>query len=87
MKYIKANEIFPDKLLMEIQKYVQGEMVYIPRPGGNRKAWGENSGHRNYLHDRNCDIRSKFHEGLSIEQLMTLFCLSYDSVRKIVYSK
>lgn len=87
MKYKKANEIFPEKLLKEIQQYARGEMVYIPSPEGERKGWGESSGSRMYLKGRNSEIRSRFREGLSIEQLTSVFCLSYDSIKKIVYSK
>ncbi|MGH4125250.1 MAG: CD3324 family protein [Clostridium sp.] len=85
MKYIKANVIFPEELLKEIQKYVQGEMVYIPNSNGNRKEWGESSGNRAYLTGRNTEIREKFGEGSSIEKLCTTFCLSIDSIKKIVY--
>lgn len=31
MKYIKATTILPEELLVEIQKYVQGETIYIPK--------------------------------------------------------
>lgn len=86
MKYIKAESIFPEKLLSEMQKYVQGELVYIPNPEGVRKKWGENSGNRKYLSSRNSEIRKRFNEGLNIEQLSKEFCLSYDSIKKIVYS-
>ena len=87
MKYKKAEEIFPERLLKEIQKYAGGEMVYIPSPEGVRKAWGENSGSRAYLKTRNLEIKSRFHQGLSIDRLTAEFCLSYDSIKKIVYSK
>ena len=43
MKYINADIILPEELLKEVQKYVQGGMVYIPKPEGLRKKWGENS--------------------------------------------
>ena len=85
MKYIKANVVFPEELLKEIQKYVQGEMVYIPNLNGTRKEWGESSGNRAYLNDRNIEIREKFGEGLSIDHLSGTFCLSIDSIKKIVY--
>jgi Mor family transcriptional regulator len=86
MKYIKAEVVLPEKLLKEIQKYIQGELVYIPNPQGIRKKWGENSGNRMYLTDRNMEIRGKFKEGASIDQLTNMFCLSFDSIKKIVYS-
>ena len=87
MKYKKADEIFPEKLLKEVQKYIAGEMVYIPAPEGKRKGWGENSGSKANLESRNSEIRSRFGEGFSIDQLTSVFCLSHDSIKKIVYSK
>ncbi|WP_200893524.1 hypothetical protein [Paenibacillus terrae] len=48
MKYVNAVIIFPEELLREIQKYVHGEMVYVPTPRGLRKKWGENTGSRKY---------------------------------------
>lgn len=86
MKYCNADVIFPEDLLKEIQKYVQGEMVYVPNPQGVRKKWGDRSGYRKHLDQRNHDIRAKFREGLTIQQLTDDFCLSFDSIKKIVYS-
>ena len=86
MKYIKADVIFPQDLLKEIQKYIHGGIVYIPNPEGTRKGWGECSGSRKHLNQRNNDIRDKFSKGYTIEQLCDKFCLSFDSVKKIVYS-
>lgn len=31
MKYVKATTILPEELLVEIQKYVQGRTIYIPK--------------------------------------------------------
>ncbi|MBS4220099.1 hypothetical protein KHA96_17440 [Bacillus sp. FJAT-49711] len=87
MKYIKAQAVFPKELLKEIQKYVQGEMVYIPNPDGVRKQWGEDSGYREFLRQRNATIRQRFSEGSTIDQLTIQYSLSYDSIKKIVYSK
>lgn len=87
MKYKKAEEILPEKLLKEIQTYVSGELIYIPSHESLRKGWGERSGTKEHLRRRNLEIRSRFREGLSIDQLTQVFCLSYDSIKKIVYSK
>ena len=86
MKYRKANTVLPDSLVKEIQKYVCGEMLYIPSPEGSHKSWGENSGTRTYLQLRNKQIKLKFQEGICIDQLVDEYCLSYDSIKKIVYS-
>ncbi len=36
MSYLKVEEALPPELLREIQKYVQGSLVYIPRPDNQR---------------------------------------------------
>lgn len=40
MKYINADVILPQQLLQEVQKYMQGGMLYIPKSEGQRKRWG-----------------------------------------------
>ena len=39
MGYRNAQEIFPEGLLRQIQRYVAGETIYIPA-GDEKKAWG-----------------------------------------------
>jgi hypothetical protein len=41
MGYVKAEAILPNSLLREIQKYIQGEYVYIPSENTTRKKWGD----------------------------------------------
>jgi hypothetical protein len=84
MKYRKASDILPDKLLKEVQKYAAGESLYIPRQN-ERKKWGEKSGGRRFFQQRNEEIRDKFFHKVSIEALAEEYGLSYDTVRKIVY--
>ncbi|TCZ75493.1 hypothetical protein E0485_17335 [Paenibacillus albiflavus] len=87
MKYINADIIFPEELLKEIQKYTHGSMVYIPTPEVLRKKWGENSGSRKQLSHRNEAIRQQYTDGATIDELSVQFCLSIDSIKKIIYSK
>lgn len=87
MKYIKAEMILPDNLLREIQKYVQGEYIYIPSELKKRKRWGEKSGSRNYIENRNDEIRNKYRNGHKIENLSEQFFLSVESIKKIIYTK
>ena len=75
MAYRNAQEIFPEGLLKQIQRYVSGETIYIPA-GEERKAWGETSGYQRYIRERNEEIRSGFAAGLSIEELMDKYALS-----------
>jgi Mor family transcriptional regulator len=87
MKYVNANNILPEKLIMEIQKYVQGETIYIPKPEKAYQKWGSLSGGRKQLDKRNADIKSAFISGTSIQDLADEYYLSIESIKKIVYSK
>ena len=87
MKYKNANDILPQRLLDELQHYVCGEIIYIPKPAEKHKKWGEVSGGRKYIMERNNKIRSIFEKQRSIEKLADEFSLSTDSIKKIVYSK
>ena len=69
MGYRNAQEIFPEGLLKQIQRYVSGETIYIPARE-ERKGWGETSGYQRYIRERNEEIRSAFAKGQSIEELM-----------------
>lgn len=83
MKYINAAEVLPEKLLNEIFNYVDGELLYIPTSSRKRK-WGELSGSREYYKKRNSEIRNQYKDGETIANIAQNYCLSYDSVRKIV---
>lgn len=87
MNYIKAESILPEELLKEVQKYIQGKYLYIPCESQTRKKWGEKSGYRDYIQDRNEEIRCKYEEGYKIKDLAEEFFLSIDSIKKIVYAK
>ncbi|WP_160672034.1 CD3324 family protein [Clostridium sp. C8-1-8] len=87
MRYVKAETILPENLLKEIQKYVQGEYIYIPTDNIYRKRWGEKSGARQQINGRNVEIRNKYKAGKTISELSEEFFLSIDSIKKIIYSK
>ena len=87
MKYVKVETILPDNLVKEIQRYIQGEYIYIPSQLKKRKGWGENSGTQTYLKNRNEAIRSKYASGYKIKNLVEEFFLSIDSIKKIIYAK
>lgn len=87
MKYCNAEEVLPRHLLAEIQKYVQGVQIYVPKRTGSRLGWGERNGQRMQLYQRNRQIRIEFRTGITIEELMTSYHLGYESIRKIVYRR
>ena len=86
MKYENGRDLFPEKLLRQIQKYAAGKLVYIPA-GDFKRSWGESSGYRRYLSERNREMKAKFKAGADIEQLADVYCMSVESVKRIVYSK
>jgi Mor family transcriptional regulator len=87
LKYVKANAVLPEKLILEIQKYVQGETIYIPNIESARKKWGTLSGGRRIIDSRNAAIKSDFIQGRTITELADEHFLSPETIKKIVYSK
>lgn len=87
MKYINAKEILPDKLIKELQEYVQAGYVYVPAKNEQHKSWGELSGYRKELSKRNSIIISEYRNGASIEELADKYYLSIYAIKKIIYKK
>ena len=44
MAYRNAQEIFPEGLLRQTQRYVSGETIYVPARE-EKKAWGDTNSH------------------------------------------
>ena len=83
ISYINAEDILPAELISQIRKYIEGEAIYIPRSAG-RAAWGGSTGTRAELDQRNRQIRAEYDSGVSIPELSDKYCLSTDSIRKIL---
>ena len=84
MSYIKAEEILPEDLIRQIQKYADGVYIYIPRKPGTRHAWGQKTGYKAELKARNDRIRSDYAAGTSIAALSRRYHLSEKSIRRIL---
>lgn len=84
MKYLNAAEVLPEYLLIEIQKHINGKILYIPTSKEHMK-WGEKNGSKQNYKDRNKRIKQQFHMGYSIVQISREYGLAYETVRKIVY--
>ena len=41
MSYKNGKDFLPPSLLKELQNYIQGELVYIPKIEQTRAGWGE----------------------------------------------
>ncbi len=84
MKYKNAQNILPKEIIKIIQQYVDGSYLYIPRKDENRKSWGENSGFKNELIERNTQIYNSFNNGSSVKELANKYYLTQNSIRKII---
>jgi len=82
--YKNGKNVLPKELLKELQKYIQGEIIYIPKTE-TRKAWGESNGTRQAIRKRNLEIYKLYKEGMKVVELSDMFSLSEDSIRKIVF--
>ena len=85
MKYLNAAEILPEHLLKELQMYVDGEILYIPKTS-SKKEWGAANGSRKFYQERNKEIQRLFQLGSSVDALANQFGLAYSTIKKIVYS-
>ena len=82
MKYKNVNEVLPSELIEEIQKYIQGESIYIPKK--DKKVQKIPTEYRIELEKRNARIYIKHLEGMSNEQLAKNFSLAQSSIRRII---
>jgi len=87
MTYKNAKDILPRELLLQLQQYAAGEILYIPSDGQARMGWGNRSGAREQYRRRNEQICQLYRQEHTVEELAQLFFLSADSIRKIVRRK
>lgn len=85
MSYVKAEDILPKKLVEEIQQYVDGQLIYIPRKNENSLSWGEKNGTRERLANRNQAIVSRYHSGETIGKLSEMYFLSEKRIQGIIH--
>lgn len=83
MKYINAKTILPESLLKELQRYIQGEILYVPGCEA-RAGWGEANGTRHKYSIRNKEIMALYEKGASIDEIAESYYLSEYTIRKII---
>lgn len=84
MSYKKAAQILPEELIRQIQKYVDGETIYIPRADERRHSWGDSTDTRRELKARNESIYSEYMDGESTDALAERYFLSPKSIQRII---
>ncbi|MDO4333122.1 MAG: CD3324 family protein [Eubacteriales bacterium] len=87
MGYKRAEDILPSEIIAQIQDYVDGEYLYIPRKEENRKAWGEGTNTRQELKERDRQILQDFLDGASKQELAGRYYLSEKSIGRIIYQE
>ena len=84
MSYIKAETILPREVVELIQKYVDGDCIYIPRKENARKAWGQSTQIRSELKQRDVNIYMDYLEGMPTAEIADKYYLSQKSIQRIV---
>ena len=84
MRYLRAQDVLPKEVIAIIQEFIDGEFVYIPRKDGNQKSWGEKSGAKDSLKNRNKNIFNEYMNGATIYDLSQKYYLSEQSIRRIL---
>lgn len=86
MSYVNAENVLPNALIQEIQKYVDGQLIYIPRKEENTLSWGEKSGLKEKMTERNLEILCHYHAGKTISQISEMYYLSEKRVQSIIHN-
>lgn len=84
MGYKRAVDMLPLELMLQIQEYVDGESIYIPRAAGKERKWGESTGTRSALVSRNKEIYNKYINGVRVQQLAEEYHISTQGIYKIL---
>ena len=84
MSSLYCGKDVPEELLKELQTYIDGEVLYIPKASA-KKEWGAVSGFRLFYQERNREMQRFFLGGCSINVLMERYGLAYSTIKKIIY--
>ena len=85
MSYVNADEILPEDLVREIQRYVDGKVLYIPRKDENLLSWGEKNGTKDRLAKRNREIVRRYYSGVTVAEIGIMYFLSEKRIRGIIH--
>jgi len=84
MSYKRAIFILPHDLLEQVQEYVDGEYIYIPRKSSNKKEWGTETSTRTELQQRDIQIYEDYLARNSLQELSEKYYLSLKSIQRII---
>lgn len=84
MKYENANNILPSHIVEILQEYIEGKYLYIPKKDNNKKSWGEESGFKKELNNRNREIINEYNNGKTVKEISGNYYLTEHSIRRII---
>lgn len=87
MSYINIYDVLPKEVVEQIQEYIDGVKVYIPKRVERRKSWGSNTDTKQLISLRNQQIRIEHQNGFSVLELAQKYFLAEKTIQKIVYSR
>ena len=86
MGYLKADDVLPRNLIEEIQKYVSGQMIYIPKSSEKSLSWGEKNGTKERMAERNQTIVRRYYSGETVAALSKEYYLSEKRIQGIIHA-
>lgn len=86
MGYVRAEEVLPPEILLMVQQYVDGQMIYIPRKADCHRDWGTLTETKRDLGMRNQQIYAEYQSGDTIGELAERYHLTGKSVQRIIRS-
>ena len=87
MDYQNSTKLLPKELIEQIQEYVDGKVIYIPKKKINKKCWGEKADTKQVLALRNCQICLDNQIGMTIKHLSEKYFLAEKSIQRILRQK
>lgn len=84
MRYVRAQDILPAELVMQLQQYVDGAYLYIPRKQEHKLAWGERTHSKKETADRNAAIFQEAEAGRDVPTLAEAYFLTEKTIRRIL---
>ena len=75
MNYISAKDVLPMEIIKQIQYYVDGQIIYIPKSEPRKKGRKVDTLAKRELSIRNTNIYMEYISGISIKQLSQKYFL------------
>lgn len=84
MRYARARDILPAELLDQLQQYVDGAYLYVPRREENKLGWGERTHSKAETARRNAAILRESENGRTTAELAQSYFLTEKTIRRIL---